>query len=213
MGGGEGGKDLGSQLTVHDPGAGVVSVPSKGDPSVRGKHGGVAARRVGLVDGGRLVVVSTAARAEHPEVVAVQVDGVGLGEVRVDDHVDPLVGGREDPGVLLRAPGGVAVRNGHDAGVGPLRDEGDIVHRPLDSVAKAQAGRLIVLVRGGADIVGQVRNHVARVLVLARVAQVISSRGRVFGRCAVVSDNSQDVVDVVVVGTRLLRNGAHPEVA
>lgn len=146
---------------MHNPGARVVSDPGQSQPTVRGEHGGIAA---GRVDGGERVggvVVGAVAGAEYPKVVAVQVDGVGLGKVGLDDHEDPLIGVGQGPDVLGGGPARVALADGQDGRVVPLGDERDVVHGPLDAGAEGQAGLLVVLGSHGAHVDGDIRDQVS----------------------------------------------------
>lgn len=139
---------------------------------------------------------------------------MGLGKLGLDDHVDPLVGVGQGPDVLGGGPARVALADGQDGRVVPLGDERDIVHGPLDAGADGQAGLLVVLGAHVAHFDGDVRDQVGRVLVVARVGEVAVGRGgRVGSRGAVVADDSEDVINVVVVRARLLGDGAHPKVA
>lgn len=199
-------------VAVHDPGTGVVRVEGQGEVSVGGQHGDVTTGRVDSGQAGGGLVVRASAGAQHPKVVAVEMDRVGLGKVGVDDEVHPLVGAQL-PDVLLVAPGRVALLDGHDGGVVPLGDEGHIVHGPLDAGTDAKTGLLVVLVGHGADLESKVRHQVRGILIVARVLEIVGGGGGVVGGRAVVANNAQDVVDIVVVRAGLLRNGAHPEVS
>lgn len=179
---------LEGDLTVHDPGAGVVRLPGQGQPSGGGKHGDITAGRAdGLESGG--VGVDTSSGAKHPEVVAVQVDGVSLGEVglssvsldvrssvqqkmiktNLDDHHHPFIGGGQGPNVLGSRPRGVAICNSLHGGVVPLRYEGDCVHSPQNRGTKGEGSLLIVRGRNGADVDGQEGSKVGGALVAAGV--------------------------------------------
>lgn len=145
--------------------------------------------------------------------MAVKVDRVGLGKVGLDEDGHPDVGIGESPDVLGIGPRGVALGDGHDGRVLPLRVERLAVHGPLDASAEGQGSQLIVLAVDAADVDGQVGDKVRGVLISARVLEIVRGSGRLISGRRVVADNSQNVVDVVVVRASLLRDGAHPEVA
>lgn len=202
-------------VAVDEPCTWVIGDETNGGPTVAGKHDNVTTGGVGGGEGGG-VVVGAGASAQDPEVVTVEVDGVGLGKVGLDDHGDPLVGSGQRPDVLGVSPGGVALSDGHDGGVVPLGDEGLAVHGPQDGAgggASGQGSLFVILRDKGADVDSKVRNKVGSVLIGARVIQVVRGGGRILSGGRVVSDNSENVVDIVVVRASLLRNGAHPEVS
>lgn len=198
-------------VAVHDPSTWVISDESNGSPSVLGKHDNVTTRAVGGLEGA--VVVGTGTCAEDPEVVTVKVERVGLSKVGLDEHGHPDIGIGKSPDVLGIGPGSVAFGDSHDGRVVPLRYERLAVHGPLDGSADGQGSLLIVLAADVADVDGQVRNKVRSILISARVIEVVRGSGRLISRGGVVSNDSKNVVDVVVVRASLLRNGAHPEVA
>lgn len=200
-----------SDVAVHEPSTGVVSDEGNGSPAVLRKHDHITTGVVGGLEGA--VVVGAGACAENPEVVAVEVERVGLGKVGLDEHGDPDVGSGQGPDVLSVSPRGVAIGDGHDGGVVPLRVERLAVHGPLDGGADAQGSLLVILAADGADVDGQVRDNVGGFLVSTRVVEVVRGGGRLVSGGRVVANNSKNVVDVVIVRAGLLRNGAHPEVA
>lgn len=90
-------------VAVADPGARVVDGEGDGQVAVARQRGRVAARRVLEVPRGLGPVEGAAFLGEHPEVVAVEVDGVVDAESRFvldDEHGEldpvlfPLLGGR-----------------------------------------------------------------------------------------------------------------------
>lgn len=94
-------------MAVHQPDTWVVGVESDNEVSGTGQHGDVAAGCVdGLQrDGG---VVGARGLGEDPEVVAVEVDGVGEADGVLDDEVHPDIGLVEVDDVLLGGEGVVA---------------------------------------------------------------------------------------------------------
>lgn len=199
-------------VAVHEPCTGVVGVEGQGEVSVGGQHRDVTAGRVDGGEGGSGLIVGARSGAKHPEVVAVEMDRVCLGEVGVDDDVHPLVGVKL-PNVLGICPGIVALGDGHDGGVVPLGHKRNIVHGPLDAGTNTETGLLIVLVGLGANLKSQVRHQVRGVLIVARVLEVVGRGGGIVSRRAIVANNTQDVVDVVIVRAGFLRDSTHPEVS
>lgn len=199
-------------VAVHDPGARVVGVPGKRSPAVGRQHSDVATRGVDQRQIGRCFVVGAGAGAENPEVVAVEVDRVCLAKVGVDDHEHPLVGVGEGPDVLGAVKGRVTVGDGLDSRVVPLGDEGDGVHSPLDLGTEAERGSLIVLLSSHTDVDGKVGNKVGGVFVKAGVLEVVGGGGGVLSGSGVVADNSEDVVNVVIVRAGFLGDRTQPEV-
>lgn len=105
---------------------------------------------------------------QYPEVVPVQMHGVGLGKHRRDDEVYPLIGFREFDDTLLFVPCIVTVEHLEDSRVFPLRIKGITPHSPEESViGDLEAGfRRSLNIRCVGYVEGKVWNQIGRVFVI-----------------------------------------------
>lgn len=219
---------MGGDVTVHQPGAGIVGLEGHDHVTVQRHGGDVTPRRVreGQV---HCVVQGAEALGDDKVVVPVEVHGVGtvaVGDV-LDAKVDPLVRHAQGDGVVVGeaflrgvarvGPGGVVVvdhqvRRGRevDPDVGAVEREQEPGRHGDKSVVQVQERNGV---RGG-HVQGHVRDELVVGLVLA-VEGVVGGRvGRRGQRRGVgdagVAHDTQRVVPRVVVAAGSLPDGSEP---
>lgn len=92
-----------THVTVQQPDAGVVLRPGHDEPPAARQHRDVAARRVGRLQGRGVRLEGARAGAEHEEVVAVEMDRVGLWRAVSTRHQAGYEMGRREEKLLRRA--------------------------------------------------------------------------------------------------------------
>lgn len=131
-------------MAMHQPHTRVISLVPNHQPAIpRHLHhvssNGVVERELAFH---RVDVEGTRPDAKGEKVVAVEVDGMGQGEVVLDDPKDPLVGLGDVDEVCRSRPGAVVLEDVLEDGVVPLDVDGGVLDTPLKHLAPAVVGEL-----------------------------------------------------------------------
>lgn len=136
---------------------------------------------------------------------------MGNGKVSVDCQVEPYVCVRQLNHRVVGVKLGHLIQDLSKSRVGPVDQHRGAVQGPLEDTVRDSDGSFFA--GGGgriSDSLGDVGNQVGS-FIIARV-RVVVTRGGGCSYSVGVSDNTTDVVRVIILGAGRLRNGSDPEV-
>lgn len=123
-----------SNMTMHEPGSGVIRLECENEISTSWQRGYVSSWGVvkivcgnggcGIECGGLL--------AHDEEIVAVEMDGMGNGESAVDNEVDPFICVRDFDEIVRSPECGDVVLNHEKSWIFPFRKESGVVEIPFE---------------------------------------------------------------------------------